>query len=285
MPIKKNNKPAKLIEKPIENPIEKPIIKGNKNYKVVLEYLSIRLITDNLDWGNKCLKVNNQTEYLIINIQRLEKSIGKNVGLPDLEIGNTSALSHNDIIKYWANLETETNFKNNLEIIKNLTLNIDYFVVPYYIINNVLILGIVIFNNGYHVGSNSITGKYKVVETYNYMSDIKPKKPINALVDKYKISILDGIVNCKINNNGVITSISKEILKDKYIKINNNGLGLGLGLGLGSGLGLTDLNISELCIKWEYIFRNISNYLPKLEIIYKNNQNKTTNFFQNRLNP
>jgi hypothetical protein len=99
------------------------------------------------------------------------------------------------------------------------------------------------------------------------MSDIKPKQVV--IDNQYKISILDGIINCRINNNGVKTLFSKEILKDKYMQ-------------------LKDINnIPELSIKWEYIFRNISNYLPKLEIIHKNNNknNTITNFFQNRLNP
>jgi len=242
----------------------------NKNYRVILEYLTIRLITDNLDWDNKSIKVNNHTEYLIINIQRLEQKVEKTIKLPDLEISNKSALSHNDIINYWANLET--NFKNNLEIINNLTLNIDYYVVPYYILNDLLILGVIIFNKGSNIN-------YNIVETFNYMSDIKPKQVV--IDDKYKISILDGIVNCKINNNGVITLFSKEILKDKYMKIKN------IGKDIGKDIGIKNINnIPELSIKWEYIFRNISNYLPKLEIIHKNNNknNTITNFFQNRLN-
>jgi len=269
----------------------------NKNYRVILEYLTIRLITDNLDWDNKTIKVNNHTEYLIINIQRLEQKVEKNIKLPDLEISNKSALSHNDIITYWDNLET--NFKNNLEIINNLTLNIDYYVVPYYILNDLLILGVVIFNKGSNSNSNrnSNSSNYNVVETFNYMSDIKPKQVV--IDDQYKISILEGIINCRINNNGVKTLFSKEILKDKYMHIKNIGIkdmqlkdmqlkDMQLKDMQLKDMQLKDINnIPELSIKWEYIFRNISNYLPKLEIIHKNNNknNTITNFFQNRLNP
>jgi hypothetical protein len=241
---------------------------SNKNYKVILEYLKIRIITDNLDWTNKCIKVNNQTEYLLTNIQRLVQndSYTNNIELPELEINNNYALSHHDIIKYWANIET--NFKNKLKLIANLELNIDYFIVPYYLINNLLILGIVIFNSNKHDNSNSNSNTdndYKIIETYNYISDIKQTRQIG---NEYKFSILDGIVNCKLNKNGIITLFGNEILKDKYLNIS-----------------LSLRHPQELSIKWEYIFRNIGNYLPKLEIIHKSNHNTITNFFQNRLNP
>ena len=259
----------------------------SKSYKVILEYIKINIVSENIDWINKNITVNSNSENIIINIQRLENAIGKSL-LPDL-ITNKKAITYNDIIHYWnKNLVSENNFINtntNTYTNTSLKINEDYFIVPCYIINGLVILGIVIFNNS---NPSNVKGELpKILETYNYLSTIKPLDNINANANANantneninKFNIINGILNYRINSSsGKIKLLGKEILSNKYLKIlihsdtNNN-------------QDHKHNHEQELLIKWEHIFRNIANYLPKFKIIYKSKENAITNFFQNRLNP
>ena len=254
----------------------------SKSYKVILEYIKINIVSENIDWINKNITVNSNSENIIINIQRLENALDKSnksslPSLPDLTT-NKKAITYNDIINYWnKNLASENNFINtntNTNTNKNISLKIneDYFIVPCYIINGFLILGIVIFNTG-----NARDELPKILETYNYLSTIKPLDNINANVNEF--NIINGILNYRIgNNHGKIKLLGKEILSNKYLKILIHSY-------TNHKQDNEHNHEQELLIKWEYIFRNIANYLPKFKIIYKSKGNAITNFFQNRLNP
>jgi len=217
----------------------------SKSYKVILEHIKINIVSEKIDWINKNISVNSNSENIIINIQRLENIIVKSnkMPLPDLIINN-KAITYNDIIHYW-------NYNCALEN-TSLKINEDYFIAPCYIIDGLLIIGIIIFNTRKEL--------YKILETYNYLSTIK------SLDDTNEFNIINGILNYRISCSGKIKLLGKEILGNKYLKIKL-------------------YNEKELLIKWEYIFRNIANYLPKFKITYKSNKNIITNFFQNRLNP
>jgi len=226
----------------------------SKSYKVILEYIKINIVSEKIDWINKNISVNSNSENIIINIQRLENALETVIGrksnklpLPDLIINN-KAITYNDIIHYWNyNCALENNFINT-----SLKINEDYFIAPCYIINGLVIIGIIIFNTKKEL--------YKILETYNYLSTIKPLDDTNVF------NIINGILNYRILCSGKIKLLGKKILDNKHLKIKIN-------------------YEKELLIKWEYIFRNISNYLPKFKITYKSNKNIITNFFQNRLNP
>jgi hypothetical protein len=259
-----------------------------KSYKVILEFIKIKIISENIDCINKNITVNSKSKHIIINIQRLDNKIDnidkqKSYVLPNLNIKN-KAILYEDIIKYW--LQNSDNITCNLFKIfkisetKSLKINEDYFVVPCYIINNLLVLGIIILDvNKYNC---------KILETYNYLSTLNP---ICKLIHTHKLdiqldldihlnsdsdihlklkqwNIINGILNYRINSSNS-NLLSNEILKDKFFKIiiHNN---------------QKDITLS---IKWEYIFRNIANYLPKFTIIYKSQSKIITNFFQNHLNP
>jgi hypothetical protein len=217
----------------------------SKSYKVILEYIKINIVSEKIDWINKNISVNSNSENIIINIQRLENIIVKSNKslLPNLIINN-KAITYNDIIHYW-------NYNCALEN-TSLKINEDYFIAPCYIIDGLLIIGIIIFNTRKEL--------YKILETYNYLSTIK------SLDDTNEFNIINGILNYRISCSGKIKLLGKEILGNKYLKIKLH-------------------HEKELLIKWEYIFRNIANYLPKFKITYKSNKNIITNFFQNRLNP
>ena len=97
---------------------------------------------------------------------------------------------------------------------------------------------------------------YNIIESNNYLSTLKPlqhKKYYKDYKDykdddKYIFNIIDGILEHRVNSCGIITFIGKELLKNKYININIK-------------------NNIAFSIKWEYIFKNIANYIPKLKIL------------------
>lgn len=258
---------------------------ASKNYKVILEYIKIKLILEKFDLLNRNIIVNSMSEHIIINIQRLEYNMENyiNTELPNLII-NKQAITFDDIMDYWNKnlIAIETNFKK-----KSLKINQDYFIVPCYIINDIIILGIIIFDNKNMLliennncnNNNNNDINYKILETYNYLSTIK----IHNLkkINQNELNIINGILNYRITNgNDQIKLLSKNILKDKHLKIcikSNNNFKNNFENNKGN-------KGNELLIKWEYIFRNIENYIPKFKIIYKIKINAVTNFFQNRLN-
>jgi hypothetical protein len=210
-----------------------------KCYNVVLEYLNINIISDNLDLENKKIYLDEKIELIPINITHLYNNITNKLTLPNL-LSNKPALEYIDIINYWNNLD------NSINEIKKLKLNNDYYIIPFYIINNILILGIVFYSNLEYIIN---TKEYKINKTSNLLCYFNNNNNNN----NNKFNVIKGILNYSIN---------LEILKK---------------------LSLENNNIPN--VSWLFIFRNIINYLPKFEIIINPKCNKAINFFQNRLNP
>jgi len=166
-------------------------IKSSKSYNVILEYLNITILSENLDWKNKILTLDKQIEFIPITIKYYNNPNHNDTTLP-LLITQNSALTHNDIINYWDNLPN--NYKK--QIIKN------HVIIPLCIIDNTIILGVVVF--GVELK------KYKLVETFNLLAVINGA--CGNVKGNEKFNYILGIVKNPIN---------KELLKSKTLKVDN----------------------------------------------------------------
>ena len=223
-----------------------------KKYKVILEYFAITIITDNMDWKNKRITINANKEHIMINIQRLEnKCIYENPVITTTK----PAIEYQDIMLYWDKIK-DIYLGNELcnipcnddnlirKSLKHLQLNNDYFITPCYITNDIIILGIVIFPYSQY------TTNYKIIESHIYLSTIKPLDA-RDIHKTHNFNIINGILNYRVNIHGNIKILGNEILNNKFLKIRQSNMQ------------------NEMIIKWEYIFRNIANYLPAFNIIEK----------------
>jgi hypothetical protein len=175
-----------------------------KKYKVILEYLNINVIAENLDWQNKQLFLDEKIELIPINIKHLyrQNKLNENqLFLPDIII-KKPALEYIDIIEYWNNIDIDIILDIN---IKKLKVGKDYYIIPLYLINNILILGIVILGTPEYIN----TKEYKIIHTFNLLSIIN-KKIFNSTNNK--LNIIQGILNNPIN---------LELLKNIYIQEHN----------------------------------------------------------------
>ena len=170
-------------------------IKSSKSYNVILEYLNIKILTENLDWENKILTLDKQIEFIHITIKYYNNPKSNNTTLP-LLITQNPALIHNDIINYWDNLPND--YKK--QIIKN------HFITPLCIIDDTIILGVVVFGVEWK--------KYKLVETFNLLSVINGAcgNVKGNVKGNEKFNYILGIVNNPIN---------KELLESKTLKVDN----------------------------------------------------------------
>jgi hypothetical protein len=170
-------------------------IKSSKSYNVILEYLNITILTENLDWENKILTLDKQIEFIHITIKYYNNPNSNDTTLP-LLITQNPALIHNDIINYWDNLPND--YKK--QIIKN------HFITPLCIIDDTIILGVVVFGVEWK--------KYKLVETFNLLSVINGAcgNVKGNVKGNEKFNYILGIVNNPIN---------KELLESKTLKVDN----------------------------------------------------------------
>ena len=170
-------------------------IKSSKSYNVILEYLNIAILSENLDWKNKILTLDKQIEFISITIKYYNNPNSNDTTLP-LLITQNPALIHNDIINYWDNLPND--YKK--QIIKN------HFITPLCIIDNTIILGVVVFGVEWK--------KYKLVETFNLLSVINCAcgNVKSNVKGNEKFNYILGIVNNPIN---------KELLESKTLKVDN----------------------------------------------------------------
>lgn len=251
-------------------------------YNVILDYVKISLFTNNVDWINKTITINHNTEHIIVNITHLQskdktKTNNKTnncVILPDLLINNP-APTQQDINNYWYNLPDS--IKNNIDIIRDLQINIDYFIAPFYITNNIVILGIIkyepkIINEilpDIELPSKSYKN-YKIINSFIYLSTIKPYN-----TNKTQYNIVNGILNYR-DVKYDITTFTKKIYEYNNIICSNFNIDSEFNnISLQENIQLQD-SITQhsniLSVKWDHIFRNIANYLPSLQIIYKPKQ-------------
>lgn len=219
-----------------------------KKYNVVLDYIKIKLLSDTVDWENKIITVNDNIEHIIVNVQHFQHIDNYNYNdankyLPDLIINNP-APTHQDINNYWQNLSND--IKNNIEFIKNLTLNINYFIAPAYINDTTIILCIILYSNTIYNTYDIIYNNYKIINSFMYLSTLNPYNILHTQHTQHKYNILNGILNYKIGKYSIIQFINQIHLLKQQIVYSNT-----------------------LSINWLYIFTNILNYLPSFDIIYK----------------
>jgi len=286
----------------------------SKTYTVILEYIKLSLFTDNVDWCNKQIKLSHNIEYIIVNIQHLQycnttqlldthnnnntnNTINNNMleNLPLLSI-NSQAPSHQDIINYWYNLPDD--IKNSIELITDLILNIDYFIAPLYITHDIIILGIIVYDNVMPTSkilkSNLYTQNYNIIDNFNFVSSIKPYNTNICKNKQYKINynIINGILYHRVMYNNKPTFINtvykdynmcniyNTIVKQKHNKDIQTDIHTDIPNTIIDKFNLLTLNdiiqyIPELQthyiihqhIKWNHILSNIKNYIPLLEVI------------------
>ena len=287
----------------------------SKTYTVILEYIKLSLFTDNVDWCNKQIKLSHNIEYIIVNIQHLQycntmqlfdthnntNNTNNNNMLEDLPLLsiNSQAPSHQDIINYWYNLPDD--IKNSIELITDLILNIDYFIAPLYITHDIIILGIIVYDNimptSKILKSNLYTQNYNIIDNFNFVSSIKPYNTNICKNKQYKINynIINGILYHRVMYNNKPTFINtvykdynmcniyNTIVNQKHKKDKKDmqtDMQTDIPNTIIDKFNLLTLNdiiqyIPELQthyiihqrIKWNHILSNIKNYIPLLEVI------------------
>ena len=255
-----------------------------KTYNVILDYLKLSLFTDNVDWFNRTLTITDKIEHIIVNIQHLqpiqqsnENVISLSLQLPLLSI-TSPAPAQQDIINYW-NTIPDT-IKHSIELIKDLRLNIEYFIAPFIITHNLIILGIIIYDNVipspniiHNINNTNYTPNmyYNIINGILYNRVVYNKIP-TFIHNNYKVYNLCNVYNNNNNNNNN---------HNNHNNISYTNIVSGV-INSFKELSLNNIDtILEKNIKWDYILRNITNYIPSLLIVYKHK--KQTNAFYNTM--
>jgi hypothetical protein len=207
----------------------------SKRYKVILEHIKISIVSDNYDVNNNVLSIGKNMEFVPVVIQRIIK-IKEEYELADLETNNY-ALTYQEIKKYCARYISNSNVNSNI------------VVVPCYIVDNILVLGVVEVAGINKTSSSVVKINNASNDLLLCLSDITITSVIG---DKILVNILGGIIHNRINkdsnelkplkNKNVIISLKEK----KTVSQENKGL----------------------IIKWEHILMNIANYLPRITLIY-----------------
>ena len=311
-----------------------------KTYNVILDYLKLSLFTDNVDWFNRTLTITDKIEHIIVNIQHLqpiqqsnENVISLSLQLPLLSI-TSPAPAQQDIINYW-NTIPDT-IKHSIELIKDLRLNIEYFIAPFIITHNLIILGIIIYDNvipSPNIIHNINNINYNIIENFVFVSILKqfnnhtkhklqqqqyqnqhqhqhilcntpstPSTPSTPGTPNMYYNIINGILYNRVVYNKIPTFIHNNYkvynLCNVYNNNNNNNNNNHNNHNNHNNISYTNIvsgvinsfkelslnnidTILEKNIKWDYILRNITNYIPSLLIVYKHK--KQTNAFYNTM--
>ena len=235
---------------------------------ITFELFSLEVLASNIDWIAKTITINKNVKYCHITLNHylkdvkndekkdVKKEINKKNIKPKFNIKSHSWL---DVIKYWKANITVYNEYFNIEFDK-LVLGTHYYLAPIYINSVDLIIGI-------FLNISSITTEFSQIvkndnegiKSYRFLSIIKP---VNINITKEcnlkKFNILYGVVEYQ-----------NEVGKDRSNHINDT----------------ISLDDNKYNIPLKIILLNARNYLPKLEIIEKDNIASFTNIFQNRRGP
>lgn len=239
------------------------------------ELFTLDIIASNINWIKKTITINKNIEYIKITIKHYNKKQFKDLKNEkidnDMSENNFNIKSYRwvDIVNYWLK---NINIYNNYFNIKfdKLDINIDYCLAPLFIASNNLIIGIFIYNK-MKIESNLQINNNKPItnnksntnvlsnidfKTYGSLSIIKPSNNINK-INENKLNLFNGLINYE-NSKNKFNEFNEEkisLADDKY----------------------------NIPLKW--ILLNSRNYLPKLEIIKKDNILQFTKIFQNLPNP
>jgi hypothetical protein len=216
----------------------------DNNTTVLFELFNVKTISDNINWENKTITINNRIEHTNVIFENYlfnNNSTTSFIIKTDL-YKQQSVISWKSLIDLWNSYILEyTKYIKNYIKFTILSLGTDYYIAPIYITKNITILGIFIFDNQ---NTNSHTDNIIKKDVFGFLSTIKPIGNIKE-IDKNKFNICSGILNFRNHNNKYFNTQ----FENKMITRNIPG------------------TIIE--INWKIILSNIRNYIPKLDIIYK----------------
>jgi hypothetical protein len=206
---------------------------------IIFNLFSLELIASNIDWKSHVITINHNIKYIHTNIKsynliQILNSEDRDEDRNEDENGNQHILNSLKNIKSIWN-KNILNYSKYFDIeFKNLILDIDYSLVPIYITNNDLIIGIFL---------------------YNQKNINKLKNNINLTPIIFGcLSIIDNNIDNNVNNiNNDNYNIISGILKFKLvnnIKFND-----------------TYISLYKYNISLKHILVNARHYLPKFKII------------------
>ena len=210
---------------------------------IIFNLFSLELIASNIDWKSHVITINHNIKYIHTNIKsynliqilnsedrdedRNEDGNGNQHILNKLK--NIKSIWNNNILNYSKFFNIDFN---------NLILDIDYSLVPIYITNNDLIIGVFLYN----------------------------QKNINKL--KQNINLTPIIFGClSIIDNNIYNNVDNNVNN-----INNDNYNIISGIlkfKLVNNINFNDtyMSLDKYNISLKHIFINAKNYLPKFKII------------------
>ena len=154
----------------------------SKSYNVILEYLNISILSDNINYETNTINLSNQSEHILITIKHYHPTIS-NLKLPALLTANP-AITHNDIIQYWDKLSNDIKTKQH------------NCIAPLYLADDNLILGVIIFGNG-DWKNYKLLETFNLLSTINYSNDAKPDAKHNVILGIIKNPVFKKILENK----------------------------------------------------------------------------------------
>ena len=233
---------------------------------IKFELFSLNIGGSNIDWIAKTITINKNVKYIHMSLNHymkdVKKDVKKEINKKNIKSKfNIKSHSWIDVIKYWkANIAIYNEYFH-IEFDK-LDLGTHYYLAPIYINSVDLIIGIFLNISSITTEFNQIVkNNTEGVKSYRFLSIIKP---VNINITKEcnlkKFNLLGGILEYEYHN---------EVGRDRSKHINN----------------IISLDDNKYNIPLKHILLNARNYLPKLEIIEKDNIASFTNIFQNRRGP
>ena len=242
---------------------------------IKFELFSLNIGGSNIDWISKTITINKNVKYIHMSLNHYMKDANndekkdatkeekqKNIKSKSKPKFNIKSHSWLDVITYWKANIAIYNEHFNIEFDK-LVLGTHYYLAPIYINSVDLIIGIFLNISSITTEFNQIVkNNSEGVKSYRFLSVIKP---VNINITKEcnlkKFNLLGGVVEYQ-----------NEVDRDRSNHINDT----------------ISLDDNKYNIPLKCLLLNARNYLPKLEIIEKDNIASFTMIFQNRsshLNP
>ena len=242
---------------------------------IKFELFSLNIGGSNIDWISKTITINKNVKYIHMSLNHYMKDAKndekkdatkeekqKNIKSKSKPKFNIKSHSWLDVITYWKANIAIYNEHFNIEFDK-LVLGTHYYLAPIYINSVDLIIGIFLNISSITTEFNQIVkNNSEGVKSYRFLSVIKP---VNINITKEcnlkKFNLLGGVVEYQ-----------NEVDRDRSNHINDT----------------ISLDDNKYNIPLKCLLLNARNYLPKLEIIEKDNIASFTMIFQNRsshLNP
>jgi len=230
---------------------------------IKFELFSLDLLSSNIDWIAKTITINKNVKYIHMSLNHYMKDVKKEINKKNIKTKfNIKSHSWLDVIKYWKANITLYNELFHIEFDK-LVLGTHYYLAPIYINSVDLIIGIFLNISSITTEFNQIVkNDHEGVKSYRFLAIIKP---VNINITKEcnlkKFNLLGGILEYEYQN-----EVAKKPIKS-YIE------------------EIVSLDDNKYNIPLKHILLNARNYLPKLEIIEKDNIGSFTNIFQNHRGP